>query len=86
MTKDPSKISNLLNFLSKMSEKIGDKRKREERNKIREIFGEMLGIGSKKKDQDKIFYLVKCPELDGKSLSPIQKRWNQSWHRSHWTQ
>ena len=68
MTKDPSKISNLLNFLSKMLVKIGDKRKREERNKIREIFGEMLGIGSKKKDQDKIFYLVKCPELDGKSL------------------
>ena len=68
MTKDPSKISNLLNFLSKMSEKIGDKRKREEGNKIREIFGEMFGMGSKKRDQDDIFYLVECQELNGKSL------------------
>ena len=65
MNKDPSKISNLLNFLSKMSEKIIDKDQNIESVKIREIFGEMLGIGT---DQDNIFYLVDCPEFDGKSL------------------
>merc|ERR1719422_35819 len=53
-----------MNFLSKMSEKIKDKTKKEESDKIREIFGEMFGMF----DQDNIFYLVKCPEFDDKSL------------------
>ena len=64
MIKEPGKISNLLNFLSKMSEKIKDKENKEESDKIREIFSEMFGMF----DQDNIFYLVKCKEFDGKSL------------------
>ena len=64
MIKEPGKISNLLNFLSKMSEKIKVKENKEESDKIREIFSEMFGMF----DQDKIFYLVRCPEFDGKSL------------------
>ena len=64
MTKDPSRISSLMNFLSKMSEKIEDKDKKEESDRIRKIFSDMFGMF----DQDKIFYLVRCPEFDGKSL------------------
>ena len=64
MTKDPSRIINLLNFLSKMSEKIEEKDKKEESDKIIEVFGEMFGMF----DQENIFYLVKCQEFDGKSL------------------
>ena len=66
MIKEPGMISNLLNFLSKMLEKIEDydKKRRQENDKIREIFGEMLGT----LNQDNIFYLVKCQGFDGKSL------------------
>ena len=64
MSKDPGRISNLLIFLTKMWDRCNDKDKNGENEKIKEIFGEMFGDGKDKK----IFYLVKCPEFDGKSL------------------
>ena len=64
MSRDLDEISTLLDFLSKTCEKIKDKTKKEESDKIREIFGEMFGMF----DQDNIFYLVKCQEFDDKSL------------------
>ena len=64
MNKDPGRISNVLSFLTKMLEKYQNKDKKDENKKIEEIFGEMFGRGNDKN----IFYLVECPELDGKSL------------------
>ena len=73
MNKDPDRISILLSFLRKMLEEYVKVEKDEIRNKkyendeyekISEIFDEMFGRGNEKN----IFYLVKCPELDGKSL------------------
>ena len=67
MNKDPGGISNALNFLTKILEKCEDEDRKEERDKIRKIFGKMLGL-SKSRKGNSFFYLVKCPEFDGKSL------------------
>ena len=72
MNQDPDRISNALNFLTKMLEKCENKDKKKERREEedgeRKLLGEIFSIYSFKRDQDNIFYLVKCPELDGKSL------------------
>ena len=64
MNKDPDKISKVLSFLTKMLEKYEKKDEKDGNEKIKEKFGEMFGRGNYKN----IFYLVECPELDGKSL------------------
>ena len=67
MNKEPDRISNALNFLKKMLEECENKKDRKyEGNKSRKIFGEMFGL--KGRDKDNIFYLIKCPELNGKTL------------------
>ena len=40
----------------------------EEINRIKETFRRMLGFGTESASDKKIFYLIECPELDGKSL------------------
>ena len=63
MNKDPGRISNALSFLTKILEIIEDGDFEDE--KIKEMFGDMFGQGNNKKN---IFYLIECPEFDGKSL------------------
>ena len=79
MNKDPYKISNLLNFLTKMLDKYEAEKetKRMKRNEMfynddrfRETFGKLfcLGTESERSNDLNIFYLVKSSEFDGKSL------------------
>ena len=57
LIQDPEQISSVLDFLSK---KLGDFQDKQNR--------EIIGIERMEEEKKKMFYLVKCKELDGKSL------------------
>ena len=65
MNKDPSRISSLLDFLSKKLEKFQD-RKQKKDDYLRTKSN--LGIEILKGEQKMMFYNVPCNDLDGKSL------------------
>ena len=66
MNKDPERVSNALSFLTKIFEICYEKTAGSDKIRIYSIFGKMFTIFPR--DQENIFYLVKCRELDGKSL------------------
>merc|ERR1712087_167821 len=57
LRQDPEQISSVLDFLSK---KLGDFQDKQNR--------EIIGIERMEEEKKKMFYLVKCKELNGKSL------------------
>ena len=65
MSKDPSRIIHVLDFLSKQLDQFKDKKDYEEDYKKRKKF---LGIEKMEGVKKIMFYNVPCKVLDGKSL------------------